>query len=355
MSLLKGMVSLSRYKAEGNLPSDFWSWLNRQIIQNGFMDIEGSITDKSLGWVSVHDYFDVSFSFESYNLNPYVCLSLRQDKRTISAALVRKYHRLEINRMRESQPDVRLSKPDREMLKEKARLQLLNRIPPQTTTWELCWHTIRGEVWLTTGSRALLDAGQELFQKSFAPLRLIPLLPWMSEDNRPLTPTLIQEKSTLGQEFLTWLWWMSESGEIFKLPDKCQLNLTLGERLSLSPLFGHEGSRVGVAGKDQRMAEAREALRQGKLLDRLRLGISIGDLEYWLTLDAVWLSPRSVRLPSSAGNEEQGLDSDGLALERLFLLEALTTALDQLFTVFLQRRPPAEGMAWPKFINWLGQ
>jgi DNA recombination-dependent growth factor C len=173
------MVGLSRYKVEGAVPGAFWEWLNRKIMQNVFLDIEGSTADKSFGWVSAHDYFDVNFAFESYNLNPYVLLGLRQDKRTVSAALVHKYHRLEINRMRDSKPEGRLSRPERDMLKEKARLQLLNRIPPQTTTWEMCWHTAQGEVWFTTTSRALLDSGQELFQKSFAPLYLTPRLPWL--------------------------------------------------------------------------------------------------------------------------------------------------------------------------------
>jgi DNA recombination-dependent growth factor C len=179
MSLLKGALGLSRYKVEGNLPSDFWSWLNHRILQNIFMDIENSAVSKSSGWVSAHDYFDVSFAFDTYNFNPYVVLGLRQDKRTVSSALVRKYHRLEINRRRKAQPEAILSKADREMLKENARLQLLARIPPQTTTWEMCWHTGRGEVWFTTASRSLLEVSLELFQKSFNPLFLTPRLPWL--------------------------------------------------------------------------------------------------------------------------------------------------------------------------------
>jgi recombination associated protein RdgC len=162
---------------------------------------------------------------------------------------------------------------------------------------------------------------------------------------------IVREKSFLGQEFLTWLWWMSESGEEFTLADGRQLALTLGERLSLAPPWGHEGSRVGVAGKDQILAEAREGLRQGKLLDSLRLGLNIDSQDYWLTLDAVWLSPRSVRLPATAASEGQGLDSDGLVLERLALLETLTTALDSLFAIFLQQRPRHDG--WPQFKRWL--
>ncbi|MDR1396877.1 MAG: hypothetical protein LBJ14_04025 [Desulfarculales bacterium] len=163
---------------------------------------------------------------------------------------------------------------------------------------------------------------------------------------------IVQEKSFLGQEFLTWLWWMSENGAEFALPDGKQLSLILGERLSLAPPWGHEGSRVGVAGKDQALAEAREGLRRGKLLDSLRLGLNIDGHDYWLTLESVWLFPRSVRLPAGAGSEEQGLDIDGLLLERLALLENLTAAVDSLFTVFLEQRLEHIS-AWPEFKSWL--
>jgi hypothetical protein len=200
MSLLKGSLGLSRYKVEGELPSDFWSWLNRKILQNIFIDIESSTADKSSGWVSAHDYFDVGFAFETYNFNPYVVLGLRQDKRTVSAALVRKYHRLEINRQRKLQPEAVISKPDREMLKEKARLQLLARIPPQTATWEMCWHTGRGEVWLTTTSRSLLEVSLELFQKSFNPLFLTPRLPWLMAQEMLPEQSGLQRLSPLSLE-----------------------------------------------------------------------------------------------------------------------------------------------------------
>jgi recombination associated protein RdgC len=163
---------------------------------------------------------------------------------------------------------------------------------------------------------------------------------------------ILQEKSFLGQEFLTWLWWMSESGAEFALPDGKQLSLSLGERLSLAPPWGHEGSRVGVAGKDHTLAEAREGLRRGKLVDSLRLGLNIDSQDYWLTLEALRLFPRSVRLPASAGGEEQGLDLEGLILERLALLETLTAAIDSLFAAFLEQRL-AHISAWPEFKSWL--
>ena len=182
MGLMKGSVSISRFKVEGNLPDNFWDWVNKKVTQNVFMDIEGVASEKSLGWVSAHDYFDVGFAFESYNLNPYLVLGIRQDKRTVNASLVRKYHRLEIIKARSLHPEVKLSKPDREMLKEKARLELLTRIPPQTRTWEMCWHTVKGELWFTTTSQATLELSRELFLKSFGPLTLTPRLPYLLAD-----------------------------------------------------------------------------------------------------------------------------------------------------------------------------
>ena len=165
---------------------------------------------------------------------------------------------------------------------------------------------------------------------------------------------IVQEKSFLGQEFLTWLWWMSESERDFTLADGKPVHIIIGERLSLSPPYGHEGSRVAVAGKDNLLAEAREGLRQGKLVDSLRLGLEIDSQDYWMTLEGMWLNPRSIRLPATADNEEQGLDSDGLVLERLALLEVLTGALDSLFIIFINERIQHTS-SWPEMKAWMEQ
>ena len=163
---------------------------------------------------------------------------------------------------------------------------------------------------------------------------------------------ITQEKSFLGQEFLTWLWWMCEDDASFTLPDGRTVALALGERMSLAPPWGHEGSRVALAGKDHILAEAREALRQGKLVDNIRIAFVIDSEDYWTTLDAMWLTPRSVRLPATASAEEQGLDSDTMVLERLALLENLTTALNSLFATFMELRIKHQ-YKWPELKTWI--
>lgn len=193
MGLLKGTTSLSRFQVNGELPANFWEWLKRGIMSNIFMDIEGAAEERSHGWVSIHDYFDTTFNYDTYNLNPYLLLGIRQDKRTVGASLLRKYHRLELQKAKSANPEVKISKPDREILKEKAKLSLLTRIPPQTTTWEMCWNTRNGELWFTTTNKQLLELSQELFNKSFAPLVLIPQIPFVLAGN--LLP--VERKSVL--------------------------------------------------------------------------------------------------------------------------------------------------------------
>ncbi len=163
--------------------------------------------------------------------------------------------------------------------------------------------------------------------------------------------SLLQEKSFIGQEFLTWLWWMCEQDEAFTMADGRQLSLAMGQRLSLSPTSSREGNRVALAGSDPGLAEAREALRQGKLVDNLRLAFVIDSEEYWLSLDATWLMPKGVRLPAAAEAEEPGLDADALVLERIALLENLTQALDHLLAAFLSERVKGAN-AWPGWHNW---
>jgi hypothetical protein len=193
MGLLKGSLTASRYLVRGNMPDNFWPWLNLKISQNIFLDIEGAAQERSLGWVSAHDYFDTAFAYESYNLNPYVVLGIRLDRRHITATLVRKYHRLEIARAKSVNPEARISKAERENLKEKARLQLLTRIPPQTSFWEMCWNTQSGQLWFITGSRPHLLLSEELFAHSFAPLQLEPVIPY----NLALSLSAAEQKDAL--------------------------------------------------------------------------------------------------------------------------------------------------------------
>ena len=70
-----------------------------------------------------------------------------------------------------------LSRSRREELKEKARLDLLTRMPPVSQVYDLCWDTQRGELWLGTAGKAVVEIFEDQFRRTFE-LGLRPILPW---------------------------------------------------------------------------------------------------------------------------------------------------------------------------------
>ncbi len=160
---------------------------------------------------------------------------------------------------------------------------------------------------------------------------------------------LLNDKFFLGQEFLTWLWFVSEEDAPVALGDGRQAEVFVGERLVLSPAQGQEGTRVSVAGREASLAEAREALKRGKLVEGLRLGLVVDGEEYWLSLDAAHLGIKSMRMPATEHKSAEGLE--GLILERVALVEAVVKALDSLFKRFLGQRMEYKGLP-PQMVAW---
>jgi len=162
------------------------------------------------------------------------------------------------------------------------------------------------------------------------------------------------EKRFLGQEFLTWLWWISEEEGQIDLIDGTSLEIMLADRMSLRPVAGADGARVSLRGKEARLAEARHALRAGKLVDRLRLGLTIDGEDYWLTLDATELAIGALRTPAMAPAEGGREGRDALTLERIALIETAVRALDGLYRQYLAGRMATAtgGEDWERMRAW---
>ncbi|CAO0821801.1 DUF4388 domain-containing protein [Desulfarculales bacterium] len=163
--------------------------------------------------------------------------------------------------------------------------------------------------------------------------------------------TLMNAKVFLGQEFLTWLWYVSEEQGSVQLPDGRLVDVLLGERLVLSPAQGQEGTRVTVKGREASLAEARQALKRGKFVESLRLGLMIDGKEYWLTLEAAELGLKALKLPPTAPG---GAAPEGRVLERVSLVDAALRGLEGLLVVFLTQRLADErgGQLWIALKSW---
>ena len=178
MGIFQGSAALTRYRIKGELPESFTEFVNQRIKLFAFRPIEDSTEEQATGWVAAHDYLDTEFAYAAYYLDPYITLGFRVDQRKVPAALLKKYHRMEINRVTaQSEEQKPLSRSQKEDLKERIRLELLRRIPPGTRAFDVCWDTQSGEVWLGSSGSSIRELFEDLFKRCFE-LALVPLIPW---------------------------------------------------------------------------------------------------------------------------------------------------------------------------------
>lgn len=153
---------------------------------------------------------------------------------------------------------------------------------------------------------------------------------------------LIAEKRFIGQEFLTWLWYKSdERGGSIELPGYGDIIVVFEKHMLLEYGEGESNEKCICSGLQTELQEARTGLKMGKKLEQARLQLIKGEYEYNFTLAGALMEYRNVKLPKTAGTEQDD-DSpesiEGMVLERVFLFDELVRTVNELFRLFLERR-----------------
>ncbi len=153
---------------------------------------------------------------------------------------------------------------------------------------------------------------------------------------------LIAEKRWLGQEFLTWLWYKSEErGGSIVIEGRGDITVAFEKHMLLESGEGESLEKIVCSGLQAELQEARTGLQMGKKLEQARISFGINDYEYAVTLSGSLLEYRNVKLPKTENTEISGDDPEemeGMALERIFLMEELIKTIHQLFAMFLAVR-----------------
>lgn len=147
----------------------------------------------------------------------------------------------------------------------------------------------------------------------------------------------------LGREFLTWLWFRSESSNgLFRMTQASgkggePFSATMEQRVVVRGGEGDNQETASVSGSLSPLREARLGLQTGKLVVRGLVRLEKDGNAWQVTLKAEDFSIGSLRTPSIA-KEEQGDDPDALFLEKMYLIESSLDMLDDLFRQFLDVR-----------------
>ncbi len=148
---------------------------------------------------------------------------------------------------------------------------------------------------------------------------------------------LLGEKEFLGRDFLTWLWFKSESnlGQ-FTFEDSRQCALWFDDKITLQSEGTEAVQTVICQGENSELTEARHALLDGKKVTLAEIKFILGEDEWSFMLDSTWLNFKSLKTPEV--DLETKEDPDGLFYEKIFLLDTVISAVEEVFVGFLRLR-----------------
>lgn len=179
MGLLTGSASLTRFLVTGELPESFWDFAAQRIAALSFKDIDDTMDEYSIGWVSVADMFDSGFAYSSYAAGDYITLTMRVDERKVAPAVLKKFVMKEEERIKREKQVPRLSRAVRLEIKERIRAELIRKSPPVPTTYDLCWNLADNTLLFFSTSKKAMALLEDLFKETFN-LSLILQIPWLT-------------------------------------------------------------------------------------------------------------------------------------------------------------------------------
>jgi hypothetical protein len=388
MGFLATSASICYFQVIGTLdPKDKFQELSDKLAAGGFRSIEQSADELSTGWVQLDNYDSSEFSTShSCWRDHYLCFSLRQDRRRIPAALLKRQIIQLCEKFLEEQPTLKyVPKGEKERIRDQARTSLLVRTLPSPSFYDVIWNTDQQLLRFCSLGQNTIDSFQGLFHQTFPGLRLqifhplaraVQILPEQLRDplqqaNKAQTENVLEQIEAnrwLGVDFLQWLFYCtlnSDSRYQVATPgpllDKQPFTAFLDNRLVLIG-GGQEGvQKIVVAGPQDHYLEVRAALRQGKLIEEATIHLQQNEDDGWkLTLKGERFQFGSYRTPmirpEKDPNDDPQAEAEAAFFTKIVSIEEGEQMFDSLLKTFLELRL---GEQWPtqqaKMLQWLNE
>ena len=142
----------------------------------------------------------------------------------------------------------------------------------------------------------------------------------------------------LGNEFLTWLWFMIETDQSsFRQHDPDLVSLTVGNRLVLENTHNNAKETVTIKGDNASLEEGLVALTKGAAVTEIHLSYKTGAQAWKFSLKGESLNISNLKLPET-GPVETPDDLEGIVLEKVYLIEKVIGLVNNLFSHFIHLR-----------------
>lgn len=397
MGLRRGALTFTRFLVTGQPPRDlrkkYFDAVRLRAFQPLSPDDEAS---EAVGWCVMERPFDLDFEPDKIFYDRFVLLGFRVDKWRIPSALLRAQVQDEEQRLLSRNGREKLTRGEREEIKQKVLARLRRKIPPVSRAFDVFWDLDSGLVLLFTHSKRVVNEFTALFEKTFGfepvadspygaakrselpkallnrlqsvePTSFTQARQKLAAREKPLEAPKpepeqrsdgendelyerIESTRFLGSEFLLWIWLRAEL-----LSPELSLG-ALGDAeawLERSLAFEHlldKNEKVLVRGVlPTGSAEAREAVRNLKMPVSSRVTLRLGDQDLAWNFNGPKFLIGGAALPKVSKEGD-----DDAFLERVALIEQLLAASDALYTAFLRERlAPLWQEAWqPAIVAW---
>lgn len=388
MGFLAASASVCYFEIIGSLTQDdIQTWSLQQLAGEGFQSIEKTTDELAIGWVQLDDY-DIS-SFESPLgcwREQHLCFTLRQDRRKLPAALLkREVARLSDKFLANNPTFNRVPKGELEQIRDMARSLLLARTLPTPSFFDVVWDTSKNQVRLCSLNQSIIDSFQGLFHQTFPELRLQLLHPLaraeqvisepfkeqLQQANQAQTDSALEQIEAnrwLGFDFLQWLLYRTLNSDASytvttpgPLLEKQPFRAFLDHRLVFVG-GGQEGmQKTVVTGPQDHYSEASAALRQGKQIEEATLHIQQDEEDGWkLTLKGERFQFGSYRTPmvkpDSDPNDDPLAEAEAAFYTKLAATEEGEQMFNSLLKQFMELRLSEQWNAESAAINsWLAE
>ena len=146
----------------------------------------------------------------------------------------------------------------------------------------------------------------------------------------------------LGNEFLTWLWYMIQTDEEALQKTTCAFTeISIGQRIIFENYDENALEKIIIKGNKPSFEEGFVALKKGSLITEMQLYCKEGSHEFTFSIKGESFGLSGIKVPAS-GSVAFPQDMDGAILERLYLFEKATFFVTASFTVFLKKRVSPE-------------
>ena len=357
MAFESGTTALIPCTLTGKMPKDFL----KRLAQYSAGKLDDVRDEPAFGWVSGRHLLESEISETTAVFGGHLYVNLRKAERKIPAQLLNAICRREELAYMQANDTMVVPKKEKKRIKEDAIERNLMKMPPTISAIPIAVDMASNMLYVGSSSLKAFDLVAAEFLKAMEiepiPVNIRELmlkyfkkseidLPDVSFNGRPST------EPTPGRDFLTWLWYYSETKNgLLKVENLGNFNLIIEGPLTFAingdDLPGASESTV-KKGCPQMSAEAKASLAVGKKLRKAKIMLARGDAEKWsFTFDADMFTFSSLSLP-----ETESMEINTRFEERILSLNVFLTAFEGYFRKFASDIMAAKPAVLKEIVQW---